>query len=264
MTRISEVLQYLETIAPLSLQEDYDNAGLITGSKEWEVQGVLTCLDSTEDVVEEAISLGCNVIVAHHPIIFRGLKRITDEHYVQRVVSKAIKHDIAIYAIHTNLDNVFNHGVNSKICDRLNLRNRTILNPKDANDVSNIGSGMIGELELEMDEIDFLALLKERMKINQIKHTSLIGNKIKRVALCGGSGSFLLNMAIRSGADIFITSDFKYHEFFDADGHLIIADIGHYESEFFTIELLFELLREKFSTFALHFTKVNTNPVNYY
>lgn len=264
MIRISEVLRYLENIAPLSLQEGYDNAGLITGSYDWEVSGVLTCLDSTEEVIDEAIELGCNLVIAHHPIIFRGLKRITYDHYVQRVVAKAIKNDVAIYAIHTNLDNVLYKGVNSKICDKLGIMARSILKPKDSENDPEIGSGMIGELTAEMSEQEFLQHLKDRMQVNTIKHTRLLGKAVRRIAVCGGSGSFLLGDAIKARADVFITSDFKYHEFFDADGHLVIMDIGHYESEFYTIELLFELLNENFPNFALHFTKVITNPVNYY
>lgn len=339
--KIRELLSYLETIAPAAYQESYDNAGLIVGDADAEIRGVLVCLDSTEAVVEEAIARNCNLIVAHHPIVFTGLKRLTGSHYVQRVVIKAIKHDIAIYAIHTNLDNVYHQGVNAKIAEKLGLADTHILAPKavlkqlsayvpaaaaaalrqalsDAgaspaqfslsasgpsgpqdkiealfsaplqnqvlqalaqgmggqlpahqiiaveNPDSHVGSGMIGRLPQAMGEEDFLAYLKARMQLHCIRHTALLGKPIKTVALCGGAGGFLLGKAIAQKADIFITSDYKYHEFFDADSRILIADIGHFESEQFTIELLYDIISQKFSNFAAYYTKVHTNPVRYF
>ena len=348
--KIKELTSFLETIAPPSYQESYDNAGLIVGDPNTEVQGVLVCLDSTEAILDEAISKKCNVVVAHHPIVFRGMKRFNGKNYVERVVMKAIKNDIAIYAIHTNLDNVYQNGVNAKIAEKLGLENTSILSPKaglkkiftfvptehsekvraalfkagagnvpnfnelsyatigvgtnaqktgaqvkleftfpairqstiikalksshpDANisyDIisienknSEVGSGMIGYLKKPMAEKEFLQKVKKQMKAGCVRYTKLRRKRISKVAVCGGSGGFLLGDAIRQGADIFITSDYKYHEFFDADGKIVIADIGHYESEQFTIELLYDIITQKFSNFAAYFTEVNTNPVNY-
>ncbi len=347
--KIRNIVNYLESIAPPTYQESYDNAGLIVGSSDEEVTGVLLCLDSTEAVIDEAIAKGCNLVIAHHPIVFKGLKRFNGSNYVERVVMKAIKHDVAIYAAHTNLDNV-SHGVNAKICQRLKLENTRILAPKrklkklytqvdiqqvetirkallaiDSDQIGvvegsvyssvgassangsvlpkvrlevnyheasernviqtlkkingshetvfdtmpieavhpRIGSGMIGNLPDGMAPLAFLKLVKKVMKTGCVKHTAIVGRKVNRVAVCGGAGGFLLNAAIRAGADVFITADYKYHEFFDAEGKIIIADIGHYESEQFTIQLLNEFITKKFSTFAVHLTTVNTNPVRY-
>ena len=260
---ISEITDYLETIAPPHLQESYDNAGLITGNKSWKATAALISLDTTPDVVQEAIDRGCNLIIAHHPIIFKGLKKINGKNYVERAIIKAIKNDIAIFAIHTNLDNVYTNGVNGRIAEKLGLVETSILSPKDP-DVPNIGSGMIGKLPQAMEVNEFLAFLKDTMKVGCVRHTNLVKDRISKVALCGGSGSFLTASAIRQEADIYISADIKYHEFFDADGKIIIADIGHYESEQFTIELLGELLKSKFSNFAAHFTNHNTNPIKYF
>ena len=364
--KIKEVIRFLEQVAPPSYQESYDNAGLITGDPQAEVSGALLSLDCTEVIVQEAIDKGCNLIIAHHPIVFRGLKSLTGRNYVERTVIKAIKADIAIYAIHTNLDHVHT-GVNSMICRRLGLQNARILQPKSeilskitffvptadtdkvlealyatgAGQIGNyshcsfrvegtgtfkpgeaanphigetggamervqenrvelmfpshlsgavinalqeahpyeevayylhslqnknqeVGAGMIAELAEPMDELDFLRHIKQSMQASVIRHTALRGKKIKKVAVCGGAGGFLLSTAIGRGADIFITADYKYHEFFDADDRIIIADIGHYESEQFTKELLFELLSENFANFTPRLSEVNTNPINYF
>jgi dinuclear metal center YbgI/SA1388 family protein len=362
--KIKEITHHLESIAPLSFQEGYDNSGLIVGDKEAEVTGILVCLDSTEIIVEEAIEKGCNLIVAHHPIVFGGLKKLTGKNYVERTVINAIKNDIAIYAIHTNLDNVI-AGVNGKIAEKLGLKNTKVLSPKNqllkklvtyvpieakskvqdalfnagaghignysecsyssngegsylANDKANpykgdktkrhfepevkvevvysidkeprlvaslikahpyeevaydlinltnvsdqIGAGIIGDLEEPIDSLLFLKDLKVKMNTNCVRHTQLTTNEVKKVAICGGAGSFLLRDAIAQQADIFITGDFKYHEFFDADNQIIIADIGHFESEQFTIELLVSILKEKFTTFAVRLTEKETNPIHY-
>lgn len=364
MNRIVDLISHLETLAPLSLQESYDNAGLIVGDPQTEMSGVLVTLDSTEAVLDEAINLGCNLVVAHHPIVFGGLKKLNGKNYVERTVIKAIKNNIAIYASHTNLDNVAN-GVNHKICEKLGLKNVKILAPKSdllkklvtfipiqhleqvqqalfdagagrignydecgfgadgsgtfranqearpfvgkagerhtekevrfetifplwlqenvigalrkshpyeevAYDIYSLdnafeksGSGMLGELDNPMPPDDFLAFLKQKMELKIIRYTTFDG-PISRVAVCGGAGSFLLKNALASGAQAFVTADFKYHEFFDADKRLMIADIGHYESEKFTKELLADRITEKFSTFAVHLSKISTNPVHYY
>jgi len=263
--KLQTLIDFLHGIAPNEYQEEYDNSGLLVGNADEEIKGVLISLDVTEAVVEEAIQLGCNTIVSHHPIIFSGLKRIVDSNYIQRIVKKAIKNDINLFAIHTNLDNVYNNGVNTHIASLLGLQDVTILKAKPSVHYldKEVGSGVIGYLESELDELSFLKLLKERMETQSIKYTDLLGKNVKRVAICGGSGRFLLEDAKAQKADIFISSDFKYHEFFDADNQIVIADIGHFESEQFTIQMLYELLKENFNNFALHYTKINTNPVNY-
>ena len=269
--KIRQVTGFLESVAPLSLQEEYDNSGLIIGNEEAEVLGVLICLDCTEAVLEEAIKKNCNLIIAHHPIIFKGLKKITGRNYVERVAEKAIRNNISVYAIHTNLDNV-PVGVNKMICDKLGLTGCKILLPSASR--NNFGAGMIGTLATPSTEISFLNKVKRVMKAGSLRHTTLLNKKVNKVAVCGGSGSFLLSEAIRQKADVFITADFKYHQFFDAENKVLIADIGHYESEQFTKELLRDLLMEKFSIFAtrlkkgeknipLFLTAINTNPINY-
>ena len=260
MTTTQKVMDSLEEWAPLSYQEGYDNAGLIVGDPKTEIKGVIIALDSTEEVVEEAIHLGANLIIAHHPIVFKGLKKFNGSNYIERTVIKAIKNNIAIYACHTNLDAVMT-GVNSKICDLLKLKNRSILNLKKGED--EVGSGMIGELSEPLDEMDFLKNVKKTFNTGALKYTKLLNKSVCRVAVCGGSGSFLLEDAIRAKADVFITSDFRYHQFIDADGQIVIADIGHFESEICTQELIYDYLSEKFTTFVACFSKVNTNPINY-
>ncbi len=322
MTKIKEVIRCFQEVAPFAYQESYDNAGLITGSPEWEVSNVLTCLDCIESVVDEAIALNCNLIVAHHPIVFQGLKSITGKNYIERVVIKAIQHRIAILAVHTNLDSVLDHGVNDRIARRLGLQSTTILSPKvdqvrilipnkpsttslnwelfgkhhriknvdriDLNDwmkkldqkagileseciiipddkpSGKVGAGVIGNLSSAVPVEEFLGLLKERLHLACIRYTKLVKRSISRVAVCGGAGSFLLKQAIRAGADVLVSADFKYHQFFDAEEKIIIADIGHYESEQFTIPLLQDIIMNKFSNFAVHCTKVITNPIKYY
>ena len=362
--KLSELIQSLETFAPPALQEGYDNSGLIVGNPEMTITSAIICLDSTPDVIEEAIRKGCNLVIAHHPIVFSGLKKITGRTYIERTLLAAIKHDVAIYAIHTNLDNVY-EGVNKRIADKIGLINTQILEPKkgqlskltvfvpeenaeavrqaifDAgagsignysecsfnsagqgtfkagdnaqphvgkidqrhteseirieavlpvwnsagvikamksahpyeevafdlvalqNDLHTVGSGLIGDLKNPESTMDFLKRLKKDMQTSCVRYTRPHRETVSRIAVCGGSGSFLLEKAIRSGADVLVTSDFKYHQFFDADGQIIIADIGHFESEQFTIDLLGDWLRLKFPTFALHFTDCKTNPVNY-
>ncbi len=259
MTKIKDISNRLEEFAPLHLQEDYDNAGLVIGDPEDDLKGILFCLDSTEAVIDEAIEKNCNLIVAHHPIIFNGLKQIHTNHYVEKTIRKAIKNDISIYASHTNLDNV-QQGVNNKISEKLELANREILKPK--NDDS-IGSGMIGELSNALSEEEFLQYVKEKMNLRVIRHSPLLGKKIKNIAICGGAGSFLIKDAIAKKMDVFITGDIKYHEFFEANSEIVLFDIGHYESERYTIEIFHKVLSGKFPNIALHFSRVNTNPINY-
>ncbi|MCK5823431.1 MAG: Nif3-like dinuclear metal center hexameric protein [Bacteroidales bacterium] len=362
--KINDIVSFLETIAPLSFQESYDNSGLIVGDEQQEISSVLITIDTIESVVDEAIEIGANLIVSHHPIVFTALKKITGSNYIERTIIKAIKHNIAIYACHTNLDSVFG-GVNSKICEKLELQNYKILSPiqnhlqklvtfvpvdninsvKEAvfnegagcignydnvsfsasgngsfrasekakpfvgevgkihtekelrfetifpkniqnkvisalikahpyeevaydiyslqNRYSKVGMGMIGELKNEINELDFLNKIKNIFKTGSIRYTNLLSKKIKKVAVCGGSGSFLLKDAIAQKADVFVSSDFKYHQFFDADNKILIADIGHYESEQFTKDVFYSLLTKKFPNFAFYFSKINSNPINY-
>ncbi len=259
---ISDITTFLETIAPAHLQESYDNAGLIVGDPATKVTGVLTSLDCTETIIEEAKARGCNLVVAHHPIVFRGLKRFNGANYVERTVIKAIRENIAIYAIHTNLDNVRSGGVNERIAQRLGLVNLRLLAPK--NEEGTVGSGMVGDLPAPLPEGELLALIRDRMETGCIRHTPLLGRKVSTVAVAGGAGGFLLPRAKDAGAGFFVTADYKYHEFFDADGDLVICDIGHYESEQYTTQLLAELLSEEFPTFAVLCTQRNTNPVRYF
>lgn len=365
MAKLSTILSHLESIAPLTYQESYDNSGLITGSIDMEVNGALICLDSTEAVIDEAIALGFNLVIAHHPIVFSGIKKLNGKNYVERVLIKAIQNNIAIYAIHTNLDNI-KIGVNSEICDRLGIKHASILAPKAGllkklvtycpesqsnnvknalfvagagtignydecsfstkgigsfrgneesnpvigkkgerhhetedrievifkapdqrkvlealktshpyeeiafdiytldNQFDNVGSGMIGQLETPLTIQQFLELLRDRMKAKGIRYTTTNQTHIHKIAVCGGSGSFLLKDAIQSGADAFVTADFKYHQFFEGEGKILIADIGHFESEQFTKDLIYKILNQKFPTFALRLSEVNTNPVNYF
>jgi len=263
--RIADVYDYLESIAPLQYQESYDNAGLLTGNPEDEVTGALICIDTTEGVVDEAIELGYNLIISHHPVIFSGLKQLTSKSWIERTVIKAIRNGISIYAIHTNLDNVVPHGVNHMIAKKLKLQNLKILQPRpDLSESVPVGAGIVGDLKHGVNVYAFLDEVKKIFGCKHIRHTELIWENISRIAICGGSGSFLLSRAIDEGADIFITADVKYHQFFDTENKLIIADIGHFESEQFTMELLIELLSDKFPNFAARNTSVNTNPVKYY
>ena len=362
--KLFHLTAYLEERFPLNLQEDYDNSGLQLGDPSMDITSVLVALDCTEAIVEEAIQTGSNLILVHHPILFKGIKRIGVSTEIERILYRCIKQDIAIYAIHTNLDNHID-GVNSKIASTIGLRQCRVLQPKphtlfklvvytpvdfeervhDAvcaagagnignyyncgyatigigkftpnekanpsigeahaptrqeeakmeylleknnigpvlsamkgahpyeevaydlialeNSNSQVGSGMIGELPEPMDALEFLSQLKEAFNCGVIRYTALQNKPIRTVALCGGAGSFLLPQAIQQNADIFISGDFKYHEFFGAENKIVIADIGHYESEQYTSALLVEIIREKFPTFAVRLTVNNTNPINF-
>ena len=361
---IKDIISYLESIAPTAYQESYDNAGLIVGNPLTEVTGIICSLDVTEDIVKEAKERKCNLIVAHHPIVFKGLKSLTGKNYVERTVIAAIKHDVAIYAIHTNLDAI-SQGVNKKITEKLGLINPQILAPKRGilsklttfipkrnteevlaalfaagaghvgnysncsfqsegkgsflpgegaqptigekgkattveeskvevifpghleskvvgalkashpyeevafylqvleNENQEVGSGMIGLLPEPLSGRDFLLHLKSSMELKTLKHTVISAKKVHKIALCGGAGIFLLGQAKKAKADVFITADVKYHEYFDADKEILLADIGHYESEIYTKELLKDILSRKFSNIATYLTNVVTNPISY-
>lgn len=261
-TTVKDVTDFLESIAPLQLQESYDNSGLLIGSGKETVTGVVVCLDCTEEVIDEAIRLECNMIVSHHPAIFYGVKKMNDANPTERIIRKAIKEDIALYAIHTNLDNVLANGVNERIAKEMGLEVKGILSPKTP--AQDTGAGILASFRAPVSEVEFLQLLKDRMKSDVIRHTRLLRRPIQEVAICGGSGSFLLDDAKRSSVQALITADYKYHGFFDADGELLVCDIGHYESEQYTINLIQELISGNFTTFAAHCTGINTNPVHYF
>ncbi len=361
---IQDICTILEDFAPLALQESYDNAGLQVGKRTANINGILLCIDITEAVVDEAIQHNCNLIISHHPLIFKGLKRLTGDDYVQRCVIKAIQNDIAIYSSHTNMDSVAG-GVNGRIAQKIGLTGCRVLAPVTeqllklvtfvplaqadrlrealfaasagqignydscsynnegfgtfragegcnpfvgkidelhrepeirievvvpaylksrvqqaliashpyeepafdwiplANEWSQTGMGMVGRLPEPEDETEFLQRIKTLFHVGAIRHTALRGKAIKTVAVCGGSGASLLNSAIRAKADIFVSADFKYHDFFGAENRIVVADIGHYESEQFTKEIFFEQIQKKLPTFAVRFAECNTNPVNY-
>lgn len=363
--KVIDFIKTIEAIAPLSLQESYDNAGLITGTSEQKVNAVMITIDVTEEVIDEAINQKANLIIAHHPIVFTGLKRFNGNNYIERCIIKAIKNDIAIYAAHTNIDSVLQNGVNSKIAEKIGLLNCKILSPikqslvkivvfvpnayadkvrsaifdagagnignyrscsyniegtgtfmanekahpfvgnvnqlhtepemrietiipeylvnKVLNEIKNthpyeevaydlyplnneweqVGAGMIGELPEPENELTFLNRIKKTFDCKCIKYTKFRNKPVKRIAFCGGSGSSLLKQAIKANADVFLTSDIKYHQFFDADNRIIIADFGHFESEQFTKDLFYEILKRKFPSFAIYLTNVNTNPIKY-
>ena len=369
--KIKEILSLLEEIAPLSYAEDFDNVGLLIGNQETELTGVLVCHDALESVIEEAIFKNCNLIVCFHPILFSGLKKITGKNYVEKAVIKAIKNDIAIYALHTALDN-HQQGVNKIFCDALGLKNTRILIPKqnfihklvtytipeNANQVrnalfeagagsignydncsfnsegngtyrgnensnpvvgnkgelveskeikievtfekhlesnilkalfknhiyeevayeiynlenvhQNIGMGMVGELENPMEEKAFLEFVKEKINAKGIRHSQFLNQKVSKVAVLGGAGSFAIKNAIAAGANVFLTADLKYHQFYEAEKTILLADVGHFESERFTKNYIFDFLTKKMTNFAnnskiskIILSEENTNPVKY-
>ncbi|MCX2719264.1 Nif3-like dinuclear metal center hexameric protein [Lentiprolixibacter aurantiacus] len=362
---IKEIIEVLESFAPLEYAEDFDNVGLLVGDPGKELSGVLIALDTLEAVVDEAISTDCNLIVSFHPIIFGGLKKLTGRNYVERVVIKAIQNNIAIYSMHTALDNHFD-GVNARICEVLGLQNRQVLIPrkgslkklttyvplKDAealrmslfnagaghvgnyshcsfsssgtgsfkgesdsnptlgergklheeeeiqlhitytrdleqkvlkalfdshpyeevayevitldNTYQRIGMGMVGELNSPMEEKEFLQFVKERMNCGGIRHSELLGKEVRKVAVLGGSGAFAIDAAKAAKADFLLTGDIKYHQFYQAEGKMVVADIGHYESEQFTKNLLAEYLTKKIPNFAVRLSEINTNPIKYF
>ena len=362
--KIKEILSGLEEMAPLAYAEDFDNVGLLVGDQNAEATGVLVCHDALENVMDEAIAKKCNLVVCFHPILFSGLKKITGKNYVERSLIKAIKNDIAIYAVHTALDN-HRDGVNKIFCDAIGLTKTKILIPKqhfirklvtytipenaekvrnalfDAgagkignyedcsfnskgigtymgnehsnpqlgerfefvegdeikievtfekyleanilkalfkshayeevayeiyelqNKHQNIGLGMIGEFETPMNEKDFLSLVKVKMQSEGIRHSAYIGKPIKKVAVLGGSGSYAIKNAIMAGADAFLTADLKYHQFYEAENKLLLADIGHFESERYTKNYIVDYLRKKILNFAIILSEENTNPVKY-
>lgn len=263
---VNEITTILEELAPLSDAESFDNVGLLVGNENSKVTNILVSLDTLEVIIEEAIAKDCNLIISFHPIIFSGLKHLNGSSYVEKVVIKAIQHNIAIYAMHTALDNSFD-GVSAKMCEVLGLKNRQFLIP---NAIKNIGMGMIAEFEQSISELDFLRLLADKFDAKGVRHSSVLQKNIKKVAVLGGSGAFAIENAKSMHADAFVSADFKYHDFFKAEKSMLLVDIGHYESEQFTKNLLVDYLRKKISNFATSLgsnnvilSKKNTNPINY-
>ncbi|MDX2286515.1 MAG: Nif3-like dinuclear metal center hexameric protein [Bacteroidia bacterium] len=258
--KIRELAAVLEQWAPLPAAESYDNPGLLAGEPEAEIRSVLVSLDVTEAVLDEAQQLGANLVIAHHPIWFTPRKRLTGEDYVSRILIRAIRQDISLYAIHTNLDNV-RSGVNHRICERLGLEPEGFLRPAPGGE---LGAGMTGMLPAALPQAEFLQRVKAAFGCGGIRYAAGGPAQIRRVAVCGGAGSFLIPDALRAGADAFVTADITYHKFFDAEGRCLLLDIGHYESEQFTSQLICEFLSKHFRNFAVHLSGVRTNPVHYF
>ena len=258
---IKEIISLIEDYAPLKLQASFDNSGLLCGDPERELTSILLCIDVTEEVVKEAIDKGHNLIISHHPLIFSGLKHITPATYVERCVIDAIKHDITIYAAHTNMDVVAN-GVSGRMADKLDLYHRQILQP-EGDPVDGNGFGIIGELQQPVESMAFLQQVKEIFRCDRLRYTTPHTSSIQRVAVCGGAGASFFKQALAGQADIYISGDFKYHDFFLTENRIMIADIGHYESEQFTKEIFYEILTKKISKFAVQFSEINTNPIKY-
>lgn len=264
--KIKQVLEALERFAPLPLQESWDNAGLQIGLTEAEVSGALLCLDVTESIIDEAVAKGCNLVVSHHPLLFRGLKQVSDATDVQRTVRKAILNDVAVVSLHTNLDNA-RGGVNFKIAERLGLQHVHFgLEPEDgalSGSPAEKGQWVMGELEEPMDARAFIALVKDRMEANCAMCNELLLRPISKVAICGGAGDFLLDEVIANGADAFITGEMHYHQYFGHEQQIQICVIGHYESEHFTAELLRDVIGRDWPDVRCKIAKTNTNPILY-
>lgn len=267
--KIKEVLAALERFAPLPLQESYDNAGLQIGLTETEVSGALLCLDVTEEVIREAVSLECNLIISHHPLLFRGLKTISDSTYVERCVRMAIQNEICIYAAHTNLDNV-EDGVNYRIAERIGLVDIELMQPHRVSVMTDgrersvmAGSGVIGYLTEEEDSLAFLQRVKDAFRVDCLMHNELLLRPIQSVALCGGAGDFLLEEAMKRQADAFLTGEMHYHQYFGMEQRIQIGVLGHYQSERYTTEIFNLILGEEFPQLPLYMTTVDTNPIKY-
>ena len=261
-----EITDAIEQYAPLRLQEEWDNAGIQVGDPEAEVTGVLLCTDATEAVVAEAIDRGYNLVISHHPLIFRGLKKIMGRTPVERTVAMAIKHDITIYSAHTNMDSAW-QGVSFRMADKIGMTDVQFLDdnqvpPYGSEQCATAGCGVIGNIE-PMPARDVLRRVKEAFEVGAVRYSGDGDRIVKHVALCGGAGGFLLDKAVDMGADLYVTADMRYHDFLDNAQRIVVADIGHYESEHFTKEIFLEIIQKKNPTFAVHFAKNETNQVNY-
>ncbi|MCQ2975644.1 MAG: Nif3-like dinuclear metal center hexameric protein [Bacteroidales bacterium] len=260
--KINEFISTIETIFPPAYQESYDNAGIQIYSGNDEIEGCLVTLDVTENVVEEAYQKKCNLILSHHPLIFgHGLMRIAEQNYTQRIVSLCIKKGISVYSAHTNADAVMN-GTLLVMCQKLNINNYKLLKPSEQKPEI-FGSGAIGILEKPISSQEFLYQIKQSFKCPFIRHTQIISDTVTKIALCPGSGSFLLNDAIKQKADVFISGDFTYHKFFDADKKILLVDIGHFESEIGIKQIFNDIVQKKFVNFVVQISEENTNPIKY-
>ncbi len=264
--RIREITDAIEQYAPLRLQEEWDNAGIQVGNPEAEITGVLLCTDATEVVVAEAIALGYNLVISHHPLIFRGLKKIMGRTPVERTVAMAIKHDITIYSAHTNMDSAW-QGVSFRMADKIGMTDVQFLDdnavpPYGDMNCATAGCGVIGNIE-PMSARDALKRVKAAFEVGAIKYSGDAESMVSRVALCGGAGGFLLDKAVEMGAQLYVTADMRYHDFLDNNQRIVVADIGHYESEHFTKEIFLEIIQKKNPTFAVAFAKKELNQVNY-
>ncbi|MBO6169933.1 MAG: Nif3-like dinuclear metal center hexameric protein [Bacteroidales bacterium] len=255
---VKDIISAIERVAPLRLQDEWDNSGLQVGFPGADVRKVLVCLDVTEAVVEEAAAKGCGLIVSHHPLLFHSLKQVSDATYQQRCVYKALKEGIAIYSAHTSLDNA-SGGVNFEIAGRIGLLDLEWLQPKDGEDA---GSGLVGILPEPETDKEFLARIKDTFLVECLRHSECSGKPIHKVALCGGAGAFLMRDAVRAGADCFISGEFHYHDYFENDG-MLLAELGHYQSEQYTVDLLCSILEGAFPGLAIIPTDINTNPIQY-
>ena len=259
--KLIEIQNVLENWSPLKNAEEFDNVGLIVGESNSIINKAIITLDTTEQIIDEAIDNGCNLIITFHPLMYKGNETLKSEHYVDKIIVKALKNNINIYAIHTNLDNN-PMGVSFQISEKLGLKNREIMIKRQYDD--DIGMGMIGTLENKKTEKDFLNYLKDKMEISNLRYSDLLGKSIKKIGVLGGSGSFGIEEALNKNIDCYITADLKYHDFFKANNKLLLVDIGHYESEKYTKELILNYLNKKIPKFACIIAKSITNPVNYY
>ncbi|MCR5312250.1 MAG: Nif3-like dinuclear metal center hexameric protein [Bacteroidaceae bacterium] len=258
--KIRQIIGALEEYAPLALQDGYDNAGLQIGlAEDAEASGALLCLDVTEEVLDEAISYGCNMVISHHPLLFRPLKSISGRDYIERCVIKAIKNNITIYSAHTNLDST-KGGVNYKIAEKLGLEHLEWLEPKTGYDA---GEGVIGLLKEPMEKEDFIALVKEQFDVDCVRYNSWNGEKVQRVALCGGAGAFLIQKAVEKKADVFITGEIGYHRFFGYEDEILLMELGHFESEQYTYEIVRDIIKNVAPELKVQNTSIDTNPINY-
>ena len=263
---VREITDAIEQFAPLRLQEEWDNAGIQVGDPNAEITGILLCTDATEAVVAEAIELGSNLVISHHPLIFRGLKKIMGRTPVERAVAMAIKHDITIYSAHTNMDSAW-HGVSFRMADKIGMSNVEFLDDNRVDSYGDAecniaGCGVIGDIEPKPAR-EVLKQVKQAFEVGAVRYSGDGDRVVSRVALCGGAGGFLLDKAVEAGAQLYVTADMRYHDFLDNSQRIVVADIGHYESEHFTKEIFLEIIRKKSPTFAVAFAKNEINQVNY-
>lgn len=258
--KIKEITDAIEAFAPLAWQEDYDNAGLIVGRPDDEVHAALLAVDVTEEVLDEAEEKGCDLVIAHHPIVFHALKRFNSADYVQRCVERAIRRGIALYACHTNLDSAPN-GMSWQLAEMLGIGDLRVLQPVEPD--SQVGFGAVGELSEPVATETFMRQMQRTLQLPCVRHSDIVRPEVRRVAVCTGAGASLIDDARRAGADLYVTADLKYNDFMTPDKALVVADIGHFESEYCAIRLLFAVLSKNLLNFAVRKSERSRNPVNY-